>query len=377
MYQDYDPMETGRVEDRSADAPPPESEVGADGPRTSIVVPAYNERGNVGPLVEEIVDVLTTESMADFRPFEVVLVDDGSTDGTDAAIRELADEYRAVRGVFLRRNFGQTAALAAGFDEARGEFVVTLDADGQNDPADIPTLLSRLEDGYDCVSGWRKDREDPLSKTIPSAIQTHLSTYTGPDIHDFGCTLKAYRREAVEEIQLRGEGHRYIPAKLYDRGFSITEEPVNHRPRQNGSTKYGAGRLVRGFVDLGFNVFWNKYSMRPLHLLGGLGVVFLLVGGVLGGHAVVLKYGFGASLAPHLPRLVLTVLLVLFGFQLVMFGVLAEMLTRLLYRDETPYRIEQVYDGEASQPRGVEHPQTNGRVERPDPGSRNPAGDDG
>jgi glycosyltransferase involved in cell wall biosynthesis len=340
-------METGRIEGSSAGAPSPDTAVGTE-PRTSIVMPAYDERGNLRPLVEEIVDVLETQAMADFRPFEVVVVDDGSADGTDAVIRDLADEYGSFRGVFLRRNFGQSAALAAGFDEARGEFVVTLDADGQNDPADIPTLLSRLEDGYDCVSGWRKDRQDPLSKTIPSAIQTRLSMYTGPDIHDFGCTLKAYRREAVEEIQLRGEGHRYIPAKLYDRGFAITEEPVNHRPRRHGSTKYGLGRLVRGFVDLGFNVFWNKYSMRPLHLLGGLGVVFLVAGGLLGGHAVLMKYAFGERLAPHLPRLVLTVLLVLFGFQLVMFGVLAEMLTRLLYRDETPYRIEQVYAGEAA-----------------------------
>jgi len=361
-------MAPGRTEDRSADAPP--SERGRDeGPRTSIVVPAYNERANVRPLVEEIVDVLTGESMAGFRPFEVVLIDDGSTDGTDDVVRELADEYRALRGVFLRRNFGQTAALAAGFDEAEGEFVVTLDADGQNDPADIPRLLSRLEEGYDCVSGWRKDRQDPLTKRIPSAIQTHLSTYTGPDIHDFGCTLKAYRRAAVEEIQLRGEEHRYIPAKLYDRGFSITEEPVNHRPRRNGSTKYGVGRLLRGFVDLAFNVFWNKYSMRPLHLLGGLGTLLLVAGGLLGGHAVVLKYGFGESLAPHLPRLVLTLLLVLFGFQLVMFGVLAEMLTRLLYRDETPYRIERVYAGEAG-----ESP-TDDRVEPPDP-SNSPGRDE-
>ena len=355
-------METGRIAGQSSGPPSSEIGVGNEDPRTSIVMPAYNERANVRPLVEEIVDVLTTESMVDFRPFEIVLVDDGSTDGTDAAIRELADEYGPLRGVFLRRNFGQTAALAAGFDEAEGEFVVTLDADGQNDPADIPTLLSRLEDGYDCVSGWRKDRQDPPSKTIPSAIQTYLSMYTGPDIHDFGCTLKAYRREAVDEIQIRGEGHRYIPAKLYNRGFSITEEPVNHRPRTNGETKYGLGRLVRGFVDLGFNIFWNKYSMRPLHLLGGLGVIFLVAGGIIGSHAVAMKYVFGDPLAPHLPRLVLTVLLVLFGFQLLMFGVLAEMLTRLLYRDETPYRIEGVYAGETEQPPGSAH---GGRIDAP------------
>ena len=313
--------------------------------RTSIVLPAYNEARNLRPLVEEVMDVVGSEPMAGFRPTEVVVIDDGSTDGTTGIVEALADEYPPVRGVFLRGNFGQSAALGAGFDEAAGEYVVTLDADGQNNPADIPTLLGGLTDGYDCVSGWRTDRDDPLSKTVPSRIQTALATYTGPEIHDFGCTLKAYRREAVEEIQLRGEGHRYIPAKLYERGFEITEKPVDHRPREHGSTKYGNGRLLRGLVDLLFQVFWNRYSRRPLHLLGGGGLLLLTVGGLLGTHAVVMKYAFGESLLPHLPRLVLTVALVLFGFQLVMFGVLAEMLTRLLYRDERPYRIRRTYDG--------------------------------
>ena len=313
--------------------------------RTSIVLPAYNEAGNLRPLVEEAMDVAGSESMTRFRPTEVIVVDDGSTDGTGDVVESLAAEYGPVRGVFLRGNFGQSAALRAGFDEAAGEYVVTLDADGQNDPADIPKLLGGLTDGYDCVSGWRADRDDPLSKTIPSRIQTVLATYTGPEIHDFGCTLKAYRREAVEEIQLRGEGHRYIPAKLYDMGFEITEKPVDHRPRQHGSSKYGYGRLVRGFVDLLFQVFWNRYSRRPIHLLGGAGVLLLTVGGLLGTHAVIMKYAFGESLLPHLPRLVLTIALILFGFQLVMFGVLAEILTRLLYRDERPYRIRRIYDG--------------------------------
>jgi glycosyltransferase involved in cell wall biosynthesis len=320
---------------------------GATDVRTSFVLPAYNEAGNLRPLVGEIMDVVASGSMSGFRPVEIIVVDDGSTDGTTGTIESLAEEHAPVVGVFLRQNFGQSAALRAGFDEAAGEFVVTLDADGQNDPADVPKLLRGLTEGYDCVSGWRTDRDDPLSKTIPSRVQTTLATYTGPQIHDFGCTLKAYRREAVAEIQLRGEGHRYIPAKLYDRGFAITEEPVDHRPREHGSTKYGNGRLLRGFVDLVFHVFWNKYSRRPIHLLGGAGSLLLTAGGLLGFHAVLIKYLFGESLRPHLPRLVLTIALILFGFQLVMFGVLAEMLTRVLYRDEQPYRIERTYGGRA------------------------------
>ncbi|WP_114576538.1 glycosyltransferase family 2 protein [Saliphagus sp. LR7] len=314
--------------------------------RTSIVLPAYNERGNVEALVEEIVAVADGAEMAQFRPVEIVVVDDGSTDGTREVIRELAASHDRFRGVFLTRNFGQSAALCAGLDEADGEFVVTLDADGQNDPADVPRLLSRLLEGYDCVSGWRRDRQDPLSKTLPSRIQTSLARFTGPKIHDFGCTLKAYRREAVEELQLRGEGHRYIPAKLYNRGFAIAEEPVAHRPRTAGTTSYGTGRLLRGFVDLGFHVFWNRYSMRPLHFLGGTGVCLLGLGGLLGSHAVVMKYALGASLLPHLPRLVLVVALILFGFQLVMFGVLAEMQSRLLHRETRPYRIARIEGGE-------------------------------
>lgn len=312
---------------------------------TSIVLPAYNEVGNLRPLIEEIVEVAESEAMADYRPIEILLIDDGSSDGTVEVIRDLADEYDAVAGIFLRRNFGQSAALCAGFDTAAGDYVVPLDADGQNNPADIPRLLDRLEEGYDCVSGWRKDRDDPISKTIPSSIQTYLATFTGPDIHDFGCTLKAYRREAVDDLNLRGEGHRYIPAKLYDRGFKITELPVDHRPRKHGSTKYGTGRLVRGFVDLAFNIFWNKYSMRPMHLMGGLGLLLLAIGGLIGSHAVFMKYVLGDELLPHLPRLILAVALVIFGFQLLMFGVLAEMLTKIHYKGEAPYRIQSVERG--------------------------------
>jgi len=309
--------------------------------RTSIVLPVYNEAGNVAALLEELRTVIESDAMAAYRPVEVLMVDDGSTDGTRDRLRELAAENPYLGAVFLRRNFGQSAAMAAGIDHANGEFVVTMDADGQNNPADVPRLLSELDEGgYDCVSGWRRDRDDPLRKTIPSAVQTRLARWTGPDIHDFGCTLTAYRAVGLRDIDLYGEGHRYIPAKLYRRGYEITELPVDHRPREHGETKYGPSRLLKGFVDLLFHAFWTRFSTRPSHFLGGIGLLLSGVGALIGGHAVVMKYAFGESLAPHTPRLLLAVGLVLFGFQLLLFGFLAEMIVKQQYRHERPYRVQ-------------------------------------
>jgi glycosyltransferase involved in cell wall biosynthesis len=304
-----------------------------------VVLPAYNEQGNIEPLVDEIIDAIDTESLS---PLEIIVVDDGSTDGTGRMISDLATRIPELTAVVLSRNFGQSAALAAGIDISTGDYVVTMDADGQNDPADIPKLIDKLEEGYGCVSGWRRDRQDPLSKRIPSEIQTHLAMRTGPQIHDFGCTLKAYDGDAVREIDLYGEGHRYIPAKLHKRGYSVTELEVNHRPRTYGSSKYGLRRLVRGFVDLLFQLFWNRFSTRPLHVMGGGGILLGTVGAVIGSHAVIMKYLFGVSLLTKVPRLLLAVALILFGGQLLVFGFLAEVLTKLYYRNEKPYRIQSV-----------------------------------
>ncbi|MEM4781773.1 MAG: glycosyltransferase family 2 protein [Halalkalicoccus sp.] len=322
--------------------------------RTSIVLPAYNERENVGPLIEELLETFAGPEAAPYAPIEIVVVDDGSTDGTRELLRDLAEEIGRLRVVLLRRNFGQSAALAAGIDHAMGEWIVTMDADGQNDPADVPELLSTLAEGYDCVSGWRRDRSDPLSKTVPSAIQTRLAWVTGPDIHDFGCTLKAYRADALRDIDLYGEGHRYIPAKLYKRGYRITERPVSHRERTAGETKYGWARLFKGSIDLLFHVFWNRYSTRPIHFLGTVGLLMTIIGGLIGVHAVLIRVVYGIPLSPRLPRLILVVALVLFGFQLLMFGFLAEMLTKRHYADEKTYRIERVYGREpiATEPSG-------------------------
>jgi glycosyltransferase involved in cell wall biosynthesis len=318
--------------------------------RTSIVLPAYDEAATLQGLVPEILEDLGEHPA--YGPYEIVVVDDGSTDDTRAVLSGLVADYPEVTAVVFSRNFGQSAALKAGFDHADGEVIVPMDADGQNDPADVPALLAKLDEGYDCVSGWRRDRNDPLAKTLPSAIQTKLARLTGPDIHDFGCTLKAYRAAALEDIELYGEGHRYIPAKLYDRGYRIGELPVNHRPRTAGTSKYGFKRLLKGFVDLLFHVFWNRFSTRPVHFLGGLGVLSFGIGTVVGLHAVAVKYGLGRSLAPELlPRLIFVVAVILFGVILIMFGFLAEMITMVYYRERTPYRIEEISVGRPAEDR--------------------------
>jgi glycosyltransferase involved in cell wall biosynthesis len=305
----------------------------------SVIAPAYNEAANLRPLVDELTDVLDVHYATD--DYEIIIVDDGSSDDTPRVLAALCETTGPVRAIPLARNYGQSAALAAGIDHARGQTIVTIDADLQNDAADIPALLDRLDEGYDCVSGHRRDRNDPLGKTIPSRIQTHLAKATGPDINDFGCTLTAYRAEALAQIDLYGEGHRYIPAKLYDRGFQTTEIEVNHRERVNGSSHYGVSRLVRGFVDLVWHLIWNRYSTRPMHLLGGTGILLFALGAGLGTVSLGQRVLLGMPLEPRTPRLILTALLIMFGLQMLVFGTVMEYLSKLYYRDERPYRVEQ------------------------------------
>jgi len=313
------------------------------GPVLSVIAPAYNEADNIGPFLQELIDVL--DRLDAYQPYEIILVDDGSGDDTGELVYRAASLYEQVTAILLSRNFGQSSALAAGIEHANGECVVTMDSDGQNDPADIPALLDGLSAGYDCVSGWRQNRRDPWHKRWPSAVQTWLAKLTGPDINDFGCTLKAYRREALDSICLYGEGHRYIPAKLHDAGYSVTEQPVNHRPRERGESKYGPGRLVRGFADLVWHVLWNHYSSRPFHLFGGAGFGLMVLGGVIGSTAVIHNWIDPAvGLQPYLPQLLLSVGIVLFGLLTVMFGTIMEFLTRMYYDDRTEYRVEQVVE---------------------------------
>jgi glycosyltransferase involved in cell wall biosynthesis len=315
-----------------------------DQPRVSIVVPVYNEVATLPELTTEILTAMG-EVADQFHPYEIIFVEDESDDGTAALVDDLADDMAAVRAIHLKKQGGQSAALAAGFDHARGEVIVPMDGDGQNDPADIPRLLDELERGdWDCVSGNRNPRDDPLAKRIPSKVQTKLTDAMCADVRDYGCTLKAYRADALAEIDLRGEHHRYIPAQLHARGHRLTEIDVNHRPRDHGESSYGSGRLLRGFFDAIYYLLITRYGARPMHIFGGVGLLLGGLGGLLGGHMLVERLILGNPISQHMPRLVLISLLVIVGLFFVGLGFLSELLTRVLYRDERPYRVQEVVE---------------------------------
>jgi glycosyltransferase involved in cell wall biosynthesis len=310
--------------------------------QVSIVLPVYNEHGNLQPLATELLDALEEE----YDRWEVVFVDDGSIDGSRDVLRGLHEADARFKLIELRSNFGQSAALDAGLDYAGGEIVVTMDSDGQNDPADIPRLVSTLEDGYDCVSGWRQERNDPLSKRFFSRLASGLRhMFLGTDLHDYGCTLKAFRRAAAKDIELHGEMHRYVPALLSWRGYRITEVPVNHRPRRNGETKYSWQRLPKGFLDLVNVWFWQKFSGRPLHIFGGLGIVSMGIGTVAGLYTVWLKLAVGESLSETALPL-FAIFMVMIGVQFFISGILADIGIKGYQqaKNEEPYRIKDVRD---------------------------------
>jgi glycosyltransferase involved in cell wall biosynthesis len=294
-------------------------------PEVSIVVPLYNEVENVDDLHRE----LTAALEASGRSFELVLVDDGSTDGTRERLLALEARDPRVRAVLLRRNFGQTAAFSAGFDRSRGEVVVTSDGDLQNDPADIPALLARLEqDDLDMVCGWRRRRMDPLSKRVPSFFANRMISWTtGVRLHDYGCSLKAMRGDVARGIRLYGEMHRFIPAVASWMGVRLAEVPVNHRPRTRGRSKYGLGRTLRVLLDLFTVKFLHAYGTRPAHLFGLVGLGFGAVGAGVLGYLAVLKVVFGEAIGGR-PLLLLGALLFLTGVILVSFGLIGELLVR-------------------------------------------------
>ncbi len=252
----------------------------------SVVVPVYNERESVRPLTEELLAVLRTLG----RRVEILFVDDGSTDGTSEILTDLATSEPEVGVVRLRRNFGKAAALMAGFREARGDAVVTIDGDLQDDPAEIPRLLDELEAGADLVSGWKRDRQDPWSKRAASKVFNGVTAkMSGIGLHDLNCGFKAYRAEVVRSLALTGDQYRYIPVLAADEGFRVTEIPVNHRQRRYGRSKYGLERYLRGFLDLMTILFVGRFRQRPMHLFGGLGVLFIAVGTIICAYLTVLR----------------------------------------------------------------------------------------
>lgn len=312
-------------------------------PEVSIVVPMYNEEENAAACHADITEAMTEAGLR----YEVIFVDDGSTDGTLAALREVtAGDGRAVV-VELRRNFGQAASMAAGFETARGDVVVAMDGDLQNDPSDIPALLETLErpPGYDVVSGWRKERKDGLMRRIPSRMANALISFmTGVHLHDYGCSLKVYRREVLRDVRLYGEMHRFIPALVRWVGGRVTEIPVGHRPRTAGRSKYGLGRTFRVLLDLVTVKFMLKYLTNPLYFFGSVGLGTLA--GALGVLGIVVgqKLGRGTDMTGN-PLLYLSVALVLMGVQFVMMGLIMEVLTRTYYESQrrTPHRIRTVH----------------------------------
>jgi glycosyltransferase involved in cell wall biosynthesis len=310
----------------------------------SVVVPVYNEEQNVGPLLDSLQDAL--EGLG--RPYELIVIDDGSTDATLARLREAVARFPTLRVVRLRGNFGQTAALAAGFDLARGELIVTMDGDRQNDPADIPRLIDKLKEGFDVVSGWRRDRQDPFwSRRLPSRLANALISWiTGVHLHDYGCALKIYRREILRDIALYGEMHRFLPALARWVGATIGEVPVGHWPRRSGVSKYGLGRTIRVLLDLLTVKFLMSYWTRPIQIFGLLGLGTGVAGAALAALLSYQRIVHGVPLANR-PILLLAVLLVVVGFQFVSIGLLGEMLVRTYHESQRKpvYIVREILSG--------------------------------
>jgi dolichol-phosphate mannosyltransferase len=308
----------------------------------SVVVPVHNEERSIGLLHEELQAALDPLG----EEWEAVYVDDGSTDASFSALTRLHAREDNVRVVRLRRNFGKAAALAAGFAQAAGERVITIDGDLQDDPSEIPQLLAKLEEGFDVVSGWKTRRRDPLSRRLPSKLFNWVAGWmSGLRLHDMNCGLKAFRAEVVHNLVLYGELHRFIPVLAHEQGYRVAEVPVNHRPREHGRSRYGMERYLRGFLDLLTVSFMGRYRHRPLHLFGGLGLL------LCGSGVVLLVYLTIVKLAGHAigqrPLLTLGVLLVVVGMQFFTLGLISEMITshheeRVVGREQRDVHVEEV-----------------------------------
>jgi len=322
----------------------------------SLVIPVYNEEDNLAPLAAEIRAALAPTGL----DYEVLFIDDGSRDSSFACLQELAAADDHIVAIRFRRNYGQTAAFAAGFDHARGAVIVTLDADRQNDPADIPALLAKLNEGYDVVNGWRQNRQDNLVRRFPSRVANWLIAETsGVHLKDRGCSLRAFRHEVVDDLNLYGELHRFIPELVNFAGFSMAEVPVNHRARVAGQSKYGLSRTFRVILDLFTIHFLRKYGDRPMQLFGRWGIILFALGALIGGYLTALKVwagitgglaGFNAMRIGDRPLLLLAVLLVIIGVQFIVMGLIAELTTRTYYETQglRVYRVRQIIGRESN-----------------------------
>ncbi|OGH98512.1 MAG: glycosyl transferase [Candidatus Melainabacteria bacterium GWF2_32_7] len=309
----------------------------------SVVIPVFNETESIRILAESLLKVLENLN----RKFEIIFVDDGSTDGSHLILKTLSEEISIVKAVRFRRNFGQTAAMAAGFNYASGGIIITLDGDLQNDPADIPRIVAKLEEGYDVVSGWRKNRQDDfITRKIPSMLANMLiSKMTGTYLHDYGCSLKAYRAEIAKELSLYGELHRFIPALASIEGASISEIPVLHHARKSGKSKYNIFRTFKVILDLLTVVFLKKFMTRPLHIFGRIGLFSFITGLAICLHLAFDKIIYSTNIGNR-PLLLLGVLLILTGFQLISTGIIAEIQIRTYYESQNKaiYKVKEVYN---------------------------------
>ncbi|MEZ4859972.1 MAG: glycosyltransferase family 2 protein [Caldilineaceae bacterium] len=300
-------------------------------PRLSVVIPLYNEEESIPHLRT----ALTTALGHYGDDYEILIVDDGSKDRSYQLLQTWAEEDAHLTVIRLRRNFGQTAAFSAGFDHARGEVVITMDADLQNDPADVPKLMAKIDEGYDIVSGWRLNRQDRfLDRKLPSMIANRLiSNVTDVQLHDYGCSLKAYRRDVLQHVKLYGELHRFIPALASQVGGTVAEVAVNHRARQYGRSKYGISRTIRVMLDLILVWFLGSYSTRPIHVFGSMGLLSAGIGVLIGLYLTVIKFLLHENIGGR-PMLLLAVLLVVIGVQLITMGLLGEMTIRTYHESQ-------------------------------------------
>lgn len=304
----------------------------------SIIIPAYNEQDNVKELHKRITTVMSPFK----KSYEIIFVDDGSTDNTFKELEQISKKGKNTKVIKFRKNFGQTAAWRAGIDNSQGNLIITMDADLQNDPKDIPKLLNKINQGYDVVSGWRYNRKDQFFKRFFSLFSRFLRRLIIKNqIHDSGCSLKVYKKEALKNIELQGEMHRFIVELLTLKGYKVAEVKVSHHPRKKGKTKYNLIRLPKGFLDLIVVMFWQRYSSRPIHLFGGFGILSSFFGFIIGLYLLYIKFMYKVAIANR-PLLLLSALLIILGIQFIIFGIITDILTKLYYKDNKNYNIEKI-----------------------------------